>query len=221
MKTIIFDMDGVLFDTEKIYDEAWKIILKEKNIKDIEYIISGCRGLTVEDSERFIDEKLNGEFSGKECLRELLLKYNEIIELRGVPLKKGVCELLSYLKENNYEIGLASSTHKDMVIHHLKNANIFEYFSEVITGDMVEKGKPEPNIYLLACSKLNKKPEECIAVEDSICGVTAAIKAGMKTIMVPDTVQPTDDIKEQLYNKSDSLLEVKEFLKGNENSIKN
>lgn len=77
---------------------------------------------------------------------------------------------------------------------------------------MVEKGKPEPDIYLKACSKFNRKPEECIAIEDSINGVTAAIRAGMNAIMVPDIVQPTKEIEKQLYKKLNSLLEVKDFL---------
>lgn len=212
MKTIIFDMDGVLFDTEKIYDEAWRIILKEKKVENIDYVISGCRGLTSEGSAEFIDKNFDGKLSGKECLKDLIHKFNEIIEKRGVPVKDGVYELLPYLKENNFEIGLASSTHKSLVISHLKEAKIYDYFDEIITGDMVEKGKPEPDIYLIACDRFNRKPEECIAVEDSINGVIAAIRAGMNAIMVPDIVQPTKEIEKQLYRKFDSLLDVKDFL---------
>ena len=122
IKTIIFDMDGVLFDTEKVYDEAWHIILKEKGVKDIDYIISGCRGLTAEDSKKFIDEKSEVKSYGEQCLSDLIHKFNEIIEERGVPIKKGVYELLEYLKENNYEIGLASSTQKSIVVSHLERA---------------------------------------------------------------------------------------------------
>lgn len=212
IKTVIFDMDGVLFDTEKIYDEAWKIVLKEKSVEDIDYVISGCRGLTSKDSEKFIDDNFKGRFSGKECLDNLIHKFNEIIKERGVPIKKGVGELLSYLKEENYEIGLASSTHKPMVMSHLKEAGIQDYFDEIITGEMVRNGKPDPEIYLTACSKFNRKPEECIAVEDSVNGVTAAIRAGMNTIMVPDIVQPDEALEKQLFKKFDSLLDVKRFL---------
>ena len=212
MKTIIFDMDGVLFDKEKIYDEAWKIILNERNVKNIDYVISGCRGLTSEDSAKFIDETFNGKLSGRDCLKHLIKKFNEIIKERGVPVKRGVYELLSYLKKNNYEIGLASSTHRSLVMSHLKEAEIGEYFEEIITGEMVEKGKPEPDIYLIACNRFNRKPEECIAIEDSINGVTAAIRAGINAIMVPDIIQPTKEIEKHLYGKFDSLLDVKEFL---------
>ena len=88
IRTIIFDMDGVLFDTEKIYDEAWKIILKERNVENIDYVLSGCRGLTSEDSEKFIDANFKGRLSGKECLNDLMDKFNEIIEKMRSSYKK-------------------------------------------------------------------------------------------------------------------------------------
>lgn len=212
MKTIIFDMDGVLIDSEKIYDEAWEIILKERDIKDIDFIITGCRGRTAEDSKKFIDENFKGIFTGEEILNALMDKFDEIIEERGLPVKKGVYELLSYLKENNYEIGLASSTKKSLVMSNLKKIEIETYFSEITTGDMVENGKPAPDIYIMACEKFNKKPGECIAIEDSINGVKSALRAGMNTIMVPDIVQPDEEMLKKVFKKCDSLLDVKEFL---------
>ena len=212
MKTIIFDMDGVLIDSEKIYDEAWEIILKERDIKDIDFIITGCRGRTAKDSKKFIDENFKGTFTGEEILNALMDKFDEIIEERGLPVKKGVYDLLSYLKENNYKIGLASSTKKSLVMSNLKKIDIEKYFSGITTGDMVENGKPAPDIYIMACEKFNKKPEECIAIEDSINGGTAALRAGINTIMVPDIVQPDEEMLKKVFKKCDSLLDVKEFL---------
>lgn len=212
IKTIIFDMDGVLIDSEKIYDEAWEIVLKERKVKDIDFIITGCRGRTAKDSKKFIDENFKGIFTGEEILNVLMNKFDEIIEERGLPVKKGVYELLSYLKENNYEIGLASSTKKSLVMSNLKKIEIETYFSEITIGDMVENGKPAPDIYIMACEKFNKKPEECIAIEDSINGVTAALRAGINTIMVPDIVQPDEEMLKKVFKKCDSLLDVKEFL---------
>ena len=212
IKTIIFDMDGVLIDSEKIYDEAWEIVLKERKVKDIDFIITGCRGRTAKDSKKFIDENFKGIFTGEEILNVLMNKFDEIIEERGLPVKKGVYELLSYLKENNYEIGLASSTKKSLVMSNLKKIEIETYFSEITTGHMVENGKPAPDIYIMACEKFNKKPEECIAIEDSINGVTAALRAGINTIMVPDIVQPDEEMLKKVFKKCDSLLDVKEFL---------
>lgn len=211
IKTIIFDMDGVLIDTEKVYDQAWRIVLREK-VQDIDFIINGCRGLNIADNIKFIDNEVKEDISGEQCLKELLEKFQDIIKESGLPMKPGVYELLSYLKENNYEIGLATSTARPLAMKHLEEADLLGYFKEITTGDTVSKGKPDPEIYLAACSKFNKKPEECIAVEDSINGVTAAINAGMKTIMVPDIMQPTEGIEKRLYKKCNSLLEVKEFL---------
>lgn len=212
IKTIIFDMDGVLVDTERIYDEAWEIILKERNILDIDFVISGCRGRTAEDSKKFLDKVFEGRFTGEEIINALMAKFNEIVEERGLPIKRGVREILEYLKENNFEIGLASSSAKSLVLRNLKEVGIIDYFSEIISGDMVKRGKPEPDIYLMACEKFNRKPSECIAIEDSINGVTAALNAGMNTIMVPDIVQPTEELMKRVFRKCDSLLEVKEFI---------
>ncbi|MCR4943870.1 MAG: HAD family phosphatase [Clostridium sp.] len=213
IKTVIFDMDGVLIDTERIYDEAWNIILKERDISNIDFVISGCRGRTAEDSKKFLDKIFEGRFTGEELISALMERFSEIVEERGLPIKKGTYEILKYLKENNFEIGLASSTKKSLVISHLKKAGIIDYFSEITAGDMVKKGKPAPDIYLMACEKFNRKPSECIAIEDSINGVNAALNAGMNTIMVPDIVQPTEDLAKRVFKKCNSLLEVEEFLK--------
>ncbi|SFU64617.1 haloacid dehalogenase-like hydrolase [Clostridium sp. DSM 8431] len=118
IKTVIFDMDGVLIDTERIYDEAWNIILKERDISNIDFVISGCRGRTAEDSKKFLDKIFEGRFTGEELISALMERFSEIVEERGLPIKKGTYEILKYLKENNFEIGLASSTKKSLVISH-------------------------------------------------------------------------------------------------------
>lgn len=212
IKAIVFDMDGVLFDTEKVGVQAWNLVGDKLGIDDVDYLISNCRGLNEEDTKRFINEKYNGKFSGEECLKLLHKNHNEIIKESGVPLKKGVYELLSYLKEDNYSIALASSTSKKTVIGYLKETNILDYFNAIITGDMIEKGKPEPDIYLRACKEIDKDPKDCIAIEDSFNGIKSAYRAGMNVIMVPDMVEATKEIEKLLYKKFESLLEVKEFL---------
>lgn len=97
-------------------------------------------------------------------------------------------------------------------MNYLKEVNILEYFSVIVTGDMIEKGKPEPDIYLRACKEVDKEPKNCIAIEDSFNGIKSAYRANMNVIMVPDVVQPTEEISKMLYKKLDTLLDVKEFL---------
>lgn len=212
IKTIVFDMDGVLFDTENVGIRAWHQAAEELRIDNVENIINNCRGLNEEATKRYITNFYNGKLDADKCLKLFFKKHQEIIDESGVPLKTGVHELLSYLKENNYTIALASSTRKELVVNYLKEVNILEYFSVIVTGDMIEKGKPEPDIYLRACKEVDKEPKNCIAIEDSFNGIKSAYRANMNVIMVPDVVQPTEEISKMLYKKLDTLLDVKEFL---------
>ena len=127
-------------------------------------------------------------------------------------MKTGVREILNFLQEAGYKIGLASSTKYESVIHHLETTGIREYFSVIVTGNMVEHSKPQPDIYLLACEKLGVKPDEAYAIEDSPNGIRAAHRAGMKPIMVPDMIKPDEEMKELSYQIFENLIEVKDFL---------
>ena len=120
--------------------------------------------------------------------------------------------LLEFIKEKGYKIGLASSTKEKSVRRHLENAKILNYFEVIVTGDMVEHSKPHPEIYLLAVEKLKSEKEKTVAVEDSFHGITSAYRAGIKPIMIPDMVQPTEEIKKMLFYLGDDLLKLKEIL---------
>ena len=104
-------------------------------------------------------------------------------------------EILEWLKGSGYKVGLASSTRSESVLNHLKQAEMEDYFSVVVTGDMIEHSKPRPDIYLLACSRLGVEPEQAYAIEDSPNGVRSAHAAGMWTIMVPDMIAPNEEMR--------------------------
>lgn len=212
IKTIVFDMDGVLFDTEKVSNMAWHEVAGKYNIENIDEFADSCRGRNEQGTIDIINERYGDKFSGKEAVDLFWTFHRQIIDDNGVPVKKGVYEILSYLKDNGYKIALASSSSKTTVIKYLKEVNILDYFEVIVTGDMIKNGKPSPDIYIETCSQLGEKPEDCIAIEDSFNGIKSSYNAGMKTIMVPDILQPTDEIKKLLYKKFDSLLEVKNFL---------
>lgn len=210
---IIFDMDGILFDTERISCECWEEVAEAMKLGDLSEGVKGCIGLNHNDA-RILMEGLYGEDFPLEEFRSTVhaLMQRRILE-EGLPLKEGVIEILDYVTENNYIIGLASSTRKKSIMEHLNEAGITHYFKTIIAGDMVEHSKPMPDIYLKACEELGVSPANAIAIEDSFNGIISAYRAGMKPVMVPDMVEPTPEIEAMLYGKFYSLLDVVEYLK--------
>lgn len=212
IKAVVFDMDGVLFDTERLFLEAWKEVAAERRIVNIERPAFACVGLNVRDSAAVFAKEYGPDFPFKEVHDDAGRYFHEIVERDGLPQKPGVRELLSYLKEEGYRIALASSTGKRSVLEHLNRAGLNDYFEVVIGGDMIEHGKPEPDIYLKACEELGVEPTLAFAVEDSKNGLKSAYAAGLKPIMVPDLIPPTAEIEALLYAKCDSLFDVRELL---------
>ncbi len=209
---VVFDMDGVLFDTERIYMEAWREIAAERHMQDVEKAVYGCVGLNAADTKAFFLREYGDSFDYESYQDASAARFHEKIEKFGLPMKKGVTEILSFLKENDYKIGLASSTSRRGVLSHVNQAGIADFFEVIVGGDMVEHSKPCPDIYLLACKQLGVNPENAIAIEDSPNGIRSAHGAGLKVIMVPDMIAPTPEIEALLYKKCDSLLEVKAML---------
>lgn len=140
--------------------------------------------------------------------------FQERLE-RELPIKKGVRELLEYLKEKQIKTAIASSTKGPLVRKHLERTGLSGYFQEIVSGDMVEKSKPEPDIYLKACEAVGVLPENAMGIEDSFNGIRAVAAAGMTAVMVPDMVQPDEEIR-QIYDYCvQDLLEVKELIELN------
>lgn len=214
-KGIIFDMDGILFDTEKLSLESFRITGKEYNLTEynIDEIAADCVGLNGNDTRTlFMNKYPKLEFES--FWNRVKVHFAALLE-QDLPLKPGAEEILNYLYENKWTIGLASSSRIESVTSHLKRSGFEKYFQVVIGGDMVEHSKPQPDIYLKACELLKLDPKETYAVEDSFNGIRSAYSAGMKTIMIPDLLQPTAEIEEKLTYKLDSLKELLECIKKN------
>lgn len=210
--TIIFDMDGVLFDTERIACECWEEIGYEMKLGDLSQGVRGCIGLNHNDAASFMLRLYGDEFPFEEFHDTVKALMKQRIMDDGLPLKEGVIEILDYLTKKQYIIGLATSTNKKTVLDHLKKTDLTHYFRTIITGDMVEHSKPLPDIYLKACEELGVSPSHAIAIEDSPNGIRSAYRAGMKVIMVPDMIEPTPEIKAMLYGKFYSLIDVIDYL---------
>lgn len=210
--TVIFDMDGVLLDTETLYLHFWTKIGNEMGIGDISEVIKLCTGTNTKGTERIVKEHLGNDFPFDYYRREVSTRFHAHVEKNGIPVKKGAAELLAYLAEEGYKIGLASSTAYDIVEAELKQAGLFTYFQKVVGGDMVENGKPAPDIYLMTCKAMQADPKMVYVIEDSYNGIRSAHAAGMIPIMVPDMLPPSEEIRTLCFRIEESLLTVKDFL---------
>ena len=141
--------------------------------------------------------------------REYVYDY---YDKNGVPKKEGLDEILKYLKEKGYKIAVASSSRRQSVIHHLKDANIEDYFDAIISGDMIKRSKPKPDIYLEAAKVLNVRPKDCYALEDSPNGIKSAKNANMTTVMIPDLIKPNEELKKMVDYEFNDLNEFLKFL---------
>lgn len=200
-KAIIFDMDGVLLDTESICDKTWEIAAGEFGISNFAEAINLCRGTNRNDSILILKQKYGKSFPATKFLERTLELFYEVEFSTGIPLMFFAKEILEYLRPK-YKIALASSTPNASVKRQLTNAGLIHFFDKCITGDMVQQGKPAPDIYLLASKSIGELPENCVAIEDSPNGIKSASCAGMKTILIPDRTPPSEEI----INISDMVL---------------
>ena len=212
-QAVVFDMDGVIFDTERLVIEFWKEVAKKHNIPNVEHTCIQCLGTNRVRTREIFLENYGADFPYDPYRAEVTELFNT--HYKGVPLptKPGVRELLSYLQEQDIKVGLASSTAEHLVRDEIGTAGLLPYFQTLVCGDMVEHSKPAPDIFLKACEILNADPTKSIAIEDSFNGIRSAHCAGMTPIMVPDQVQPTDEIRTLAFHVMPSLLDVLNWLK--------
>ncbi len=212
-KAVVFDMDGVITDTEKLYR---KFQMEEGLLRGIpeDVMVIACEriagGNKYTNKPRF-EEVVGRGIDYFEFREKLIAKLDAYVLANGVELKYGVVEILDYLKAKGIKIGLATSTVRERAIGYLTSHNIYDYFDKLIFGDMVKNGKPAPDIFLKACEELGVLPEEAIAVEDSINGIKSAGAAGLYPVMVIDLIQPNEEIMpiaKQVYNDITKLKEI-------------
>jgi len=209
---VIFDMDGLMFDTERLAISAWENAGENFNINISEDIVIETIGLDVHGAEKVFKKHLGDSFPFSEA-RKLRIEYTkEFIEQNGVPVKKGLYELLEFLDEKPVLKAVATSTERERTENLLSSAMIKDKFNIIICGDEISKCKPEPDIFLAVARKLGCNPRECLVLEDSENGIIAASKASMVPVLIPDIKYPSNEVEKLAVEKFNSLIEVKEFI---------
>ena len=212
IKAVIFDMDGTMLDTEHVKEEGLKHVGETLNVKIDDQTLTQIRGT----NNTHLKEILGNKFEGLDVdkLLDTREKYVEkYFENNPIETKKGLIELLEFLKNNNYKMAVASSSNLEVIKKYLKKVGVVDYFDVIIGGDIVTKGKPDPEIYSKCIEQLNLSKEECIGVEDTANGVLSIHRAGMKPIMIPDLEKPSEEIENLVYAKLESLGDVIPLLK--------
>jgi len=201
----IFDMDGLMLDTEKLLVRFWKESASEYGYNMTDENVFGIRSLSRKYSVPLLKSIFGEDFPFNEIRNRRIVLMNDYIDRYGFEVKKGLFELLDYLRSSNYKIAVATATDRERAELYLKKIDAYDYFDAVICGDMVKNGKPEPDIYLTASEELKLSAEECVAFEDSPNGIKSAYSAGCKVIMIPDLTQPDEDITSLLSGVYESL----------------
>ncbi|MGN0472950.1 MAG: HAD family hydrolase [Lachnospiraceae bacterium] len=216
MKAVIFDMDGILIDSENLVAQCWMEIAVEKHIEGIGETIRRCTGLNKNDTRQLVLDTYGPEFPYDELAARASGRFQELVAEKGLPVKKGAREVLQFLRDRQVPIGLASSTREAMVQKEMTDLGLIGFFEQIVGGDAVEHSKPNPEIYLIACGKMGFAPADCMAVEDSPNGIRAASAAGMETVMVPDLVAPDEEMMRTADHIFPDLIAFMEYLDKNE-----
>ena len=211
IEAFVFDMDGIILDTESICEKTWIKAGKEFGIQDEKAmeLFKKCIGTNKNDTFNILKTSLGADFSVQNFMEQTSIFFSEIEKSEGIALMPFAKQTLEYLKGKGYRLALASSTRGPVVTRQLKNASLLSFFESLSTGDKVSHSKPDPEIYKLACKSLNLPPEKCAAVEDSPNGIKSAKSAGLFTIMVPDRIEPDEELLKKVDFVCSSLNEVK------------
>lgn len=212
IKAVIFDMDGVLLDTEKHYNAGWCQAATEAGFpftREHALLLRSCDAkLGVKLMQEIFGESFD-YYAIRERRRQIVA---ERIAEYGLEKKPGLDEILTYLHEKGIKAAVATATALELTTQHLKNIGVYDRFDKIVSAKQVENGKPAPDVYLYACEQIGERPEDCIAVEDSPNGIMSAYRAGCKPVMVPDLTRPDDELSKYLYRCVDTLADIRNII---------
>lgn len=212
---IIFDMDGVLIDSERISFQCYKEVLKEYKYEIAEEFYVKFIGRNVDGIKLVMLEEYGSNFPFDEIYKKKSELAHKTTNENGVKIKAGVHELLDYLNKEKFKIAVATSTRRQRALELLEEAKIKEKVNSIVCGDQVKNSKPDPEIFLKAAEELDVDPKNCLVIEDSDAGIMAAHSAGMTGIHVPDMKVLEEETKKLAFKICERLIDVKELIKNN------
>jgi HAD superfamily hydrolase (TIGR01509 family) len=207
---VIFDMDGLMIDSERVSVECWSQAAQELGVPFEEGFWLRMVGLGDRDCERLLLQHIDAS-----QVAALFARCHDLYEARthaGLPLRPGILELLQLLREHDVPRAVATSTRQPRASRKLAASGLLDFFAVVVTSSDVAHPKPAPDIYLLAAQKLGKDPARCLALEDSPAGIRAAVGAGMTAIQVPDLVHPDEELRALGHRIVGSLVDAHALL---------
>lgn len=196
---IIFDMDGILIDSERQSNEGWLWAAGQLGVDMPMWLIDSFKGAPAELCCKFFDDYYKGVIDYWEAKELRTQHVYKIRETEGIPVKKGVKDIFEYIRNNGLKCAVATSTRRESAEKTLHEIGVWDYLDAVVYGDEVERGKPEPDIFLRAAKAIGVNPSEAVVVEDSINGIKAGYAAGMRVVHIPDTIAIDDDIRKLTY----------------------
>jgi HAD superfamily hydrolase (TIGR01509 family) len=208
IQAVIFDMDGLMLDSETLGRQIWSRALAERGYALADGAYLRLIGRTLRDVALILGEVFGADFPFDEVYAQRQRYYEEHIARHGIPLKPGLLELLDFLDQRGIPRAVASSTRREFALLKLSSAGVLGRFNAVACGDEVVNGKPAPDVFLEAARRLGIPPQYCLALEDSEAGVRAAHAAGMVVVMIPDLKPPTAELERLAYRILSTLADV-------------
>ena len=208
IRGVLFDMDGLVLDTEKLYSRFWR-----EAVGAFGFEMTYAQSLRMRAVNSRLGEAILHELFGPGAdFKKIRAKRIELMDAyvaeHGVETKPGIYELLDYLEEHGIAAAITSSSPTDRIRAHLGSLGLYHRFARICSGHEVPRGKPAPDIYLHGAASLGLPPEECLALEDAPTGIRSAYDAGCLTAMIPDQDQPSAETTALLYAKADSPADI-------------